>query len=253
VSYQDIPAAEVDELLRNEQPVVIDQRDAQSRSKGQLPNAVAASDAVINKLARQRRSNPAVLVYCYHGNQSRELCSFLGQFGLKRVYNLQGGWDAWQVWQQQQPVLNARCIDWLRSQGFDPEDLNSRVELGMSPLMKAALAGDPALVDALLAAGADVRALNDDEHHALWFACVNGDVSLVQKLIAAGSDINNRNVNGVTCIIYAASTGKLEVLKTLIEAGADPGISTHDGISPLESASTLPVLRFLRTLIRAAG
>jgi rhodanese-related sulfurtransferase len=91
VSYRDILAAEVDELLRTEQPIVIDQRDAQSRSKGQLPNAVAASDAVINKLVRQRRSNPAVLVYCYHGNQSRDLCSFLGQLGLNRVYNLKGG------------------------------------------------------------------------------------------------------------------------------------------------------------------
>jgi rhodanese-related sulfurtransferase len=253
VSYQDILAVEVDELLRTARPVVVDQRDAESRSKGQLPEAVAASDAVINTLVRQRRSNPAVLVYCYHGNQSRDLCSFLGQLGLSRVYNLQGGWEAWQIWQQQQPQLNEGCIDWLRSQGFDPEDLNSRVELGMSALMKAALTGDHVVVDALLAAGADVRAVNDDEHHALWFACVNGDVSLVQKLIAAGSDIDNRNVNGVTCVIYAASTGKLEVLKTLIEAGADPGITTHDGISALESASTRPVLRFLRTLMREAG
>ena len=41
------------------------------------------------------------MFYCYHGNQSRELCDFLGQLGLNRVYNLVGGWEAWENWQHQ--------------------------------------------------------------------------------------------------------------------------------------------------------
>lgn len=253
MSYTDILAAEVEDLLRNAQPIVIDQRDDATRAKGMLPHARPASDLVISELMKQRRKNPPVLVYCYHGNQSRDLCSLLGQLGLNRVYNLEGGWEAWQTFQQQKPMLDERTVNWLRSHGFDPDDLNSRVELGMSPLMLATLKGEHERVDSLLAAGADIRAVNDDEHHALWFACVNGDIGLVKKLIAAGSDINNRNVNGVTCLIYAASTGKLEILKTLIEAGADLTIATHDGVNALESASTLPVLRFLRPLMRRAG
>ncbi len=255
MSYQDIHASEVAELLQTEGLLVIDQRDPQTQSKGQLANAQPASDAVINQLMRARRQDPPVLVYCYHGNQSRDLCSFLSKFGLNRVYNLEGGWEAWQHWQAQAESgsahdLNQTQRNWLLSHGFDPEDLNSRVELGMSPLMLAALQGEHALVEALLMAGADPRQVNDDEHHALWFACVHGDIALVRTLIAAGCELNNRNVNGVTCVIYAASTGKLEVLQTLIEAGADLSIATHDGVNALESASTLPVLRFLRPLMR---
>lgn len=101
MSYQDIFAAELAELLQKQQPLIIDQRDPQTRSKGQLADAQPASEEIINALVRQRRKDPAVLVYCYHGNQSRELCSFLGGLGLNRVYNLVGGWEAWENWQQQ--------------------------------------------------------------------------------------------------------------------------------------------------------
>jgi len=101
VSYQDIFAAEVAELLQQQQPLIIDQRDPQTRSKGQMADAQPPSDKIINALVRQRRKDPVVLVYCYHGNQSRELCSFLSGLGLNRVYNLVGGWEAWDNWKQQ--------------------------------------------------------------------------------------------------------------------------------------------------------
>ena len=250
MAYQDIHAAELDELLQTVGLTVIDMRDPQTRSQGQLRNALTPSDDLIGALVQQRRRNPPVLVYCYHGNSSRELCSFLSQLGLTQVYNLVGGWAAWEGWQQQRSGLGEAHKSWLETQGFDADNLNSRVEMGMSPLMMAALKGEHELVDALLAAGADPRQVNDDEHHALWFACVHGDVALVEKLIACGSDIDNRNINGVTCAIYAASTGKLDVLKTLVDAGANLGIRTHDGVDALESASTLPVLRYLKPLMR---
>lgn len=250
MSYYDINVDNVGELLSADELTVIDMRDMQSQSKGQLPNALPHSDAVISGLVGKRRSNPFVLVYCYHGNSSRDLCNFLTQMGLKQVYNLVGGWAAWEHYQKQKSVLSDDHKVWLNKQGFDLNNLNSRIEMGMSPLMQAALMGEHELVDALLEAGADPKQLNDDEHHALWFACVNGDTRLVERLLACGSDVNNRNVNDVTCAIYAASTGKLDVLETLVALGADLSICTHDGIDALESSSTLPVLRYLKTLMR---
>lgn len=256
MSYQDIHASEVADFLTTEGLIVIDQRDEHTRSKGQLPSAQPASEAVISKLMMQRRKNPPVLVYCYHGNQSRELCSFLAQFGLSRVYNLEGGWQAWEGWQQQAaaPSNDDDPLQaWLLANGFDADDLNSRVEMGMSPLMLAALKGEKELVERMLAMGANPNHVNDDNHHALWFACVNGDTGLVATLIANGGNVDNRNVNDVTCAIYAASTGKLEVLKLLVEAGADLSVRTNGGYDALESASTLPVLRYLRPLVKQAG
>ncbi|MBU1666339.1 MAG: ankyrin repeat domain-containing protein [Gammaproteobacteria bacterium] len=71
----------------------------------------------------------------------------------------------------------------------------------MSPLMLAALKGKRPLVEERLGLSADPNHVNDDDHHALWFACVHGDPDLVSLLIA----------HGATCAIYTASTGKLDV------------------------------------------
>lgn len=251
MSYQDIHVADVGALLQRDDLVVIDMRDPTAQAQGQLPGAQPASDAVISGLMRQRRKNPPVLVYCYEGNASRELCDFVKQLGLSEVYNLAGGWSAWS--KLAQPSLGDAHMAWIEAHGFDTADiLNSRVDLGMTSLMLAALQGDHDLVHALLGAGGDPKAVNDDEHHALWFACVHGDVGLVNTLIDNGSDVNNRNVNGITCAMYAASTGKLEVLKALVDAGADLSIRTPDGIDALESSSTVEVLRYLKPLVRDA-
>ncbi|MCU7960469.1 MAG: hypothetical protein KZQ58_10835 [gamma proteobacterium symbiont of Bathyaustriella thionipta] len=94
MSWQDIQAEELDALLQSGELLVIDQRDERTRSHGQLPHAQVVSEQLIQRLVRLRSKAPPVLVYCYHGNQSRELCEFLAQFGLPEVYNLAGGWQA---------------------------------------------------------------------------------------------------------------------------------------------------------------
>jgi len=261
VPYQDITVDELPALLRERQPRIIDMRDPAARETGMLEGAEPASDALIGSLARQRRNAPPILVYCYHGNTSRDLCTLLATFGVREVYNLVGGWAAWGAKQAGAsvtplplaPGLGPEHQSWLRARGLDPADLNARVDNGMAALMLAALDGEAEFVDALLAAGADPHAVNDDEHHALWFACVNGDITLVNRLIAAGCRVDNRNVNGVTCTIYAASTGKLDVLRALVEAGADLSIRTHDGYDALDSCTTLPVLRFLKPMLVKAS
>jgi ankyrin repeat protein len=191
-----------------------------------------------------------VLVYCYHGNSSRDICQFIAGFGFKRVYNLVGGWQAWEQFSATLPATapEADLAEWLSRHGFPADGIHARIDNGMSPLMVASLNGEQERVEQLLALGADPNHLNDDDHHALWFACVHGDPELVSLLIGHGADVDNQNVNGATCAIYSASTGKLEVLRRLVEAGADLGKETSGGYTALESASTRPVLKYLRGL-----
>jgi thiosulfate sulfurtransferase len=94
--YQDITANELTSFLKQKAPLVIDMRDPAAQAAGLLPNAQPANDALISALVKRRRQAPAVLVYCYHGNTSRDLCAFLTQLGLPEVYNLSGGWAAWE-------------------------------------------------------------------------------------------------------------------------------------------------------------
>jgi rhodanese-related sulfurtransferase len=257
MSYQDIHPAEAQTLLAAGEITVLDMRDPASYERGHLAHAQPASDTGIKQLLKDRQRERPVLVYCYHGNTSRDLCRFIAGFGYTRVYNLAGGWQAWEQCFQAPPATAAvppagapgpALADWLTAQGFPPDNMRARLDNGMNPLMVAALKGELALVRELLELGADPNHVNDDDHHALWFACVHGDPDLVSLLIAHGADVDNQNVNGATCAIYSASTGKLEVLKRLVEAGANLDRETSGGYTALESASTLPVLKYLRIL-----
>ena len=248
--YQNLQASELETFLQRKNAVVIDMRDVTSQAAGQLPKAQPASDGLLSTLAKQRHRAPPVLVYCYHGNSSRDLCGFLSQFGLPEVYNLTGGWAAWEAHQAATGMgSNYELQQWLSANGFDPTNYNHLAPQGITPLMSATLQGNLDLVEALLAVGADPHLTNKDLHHALWFACVNGNPRLVKRLIEAGCDIDWRNINGITCAIYSASAGQLEALRVLAEAGADLSIRTPDGFDALDSAATTSVLRFLKPLV----
>ncbi|MDD4881129.1 MAG: ankyrin repeat domain-containing protein [Gallionellaceae bacterium] len=250
MSYRDIQPAEVEVLRAEADLLVFDIRDPGSFARGHLEGAEPVSDAILQQLIKGRQRKRPVLVYCYHGNSSRSLCEFIANFGFERVYNLAGGWQAWEQFLAPAPVAAPGPIlaDWLGRHGFPADGIHARIDNGMSPLMLAALKGERAVAESLLALGADPNHVNDDDHHALWFACVHGDPELVSLLIERGANVDNQNVNGATCAIYTASTGKLEVLRRLVEAGADLGKETSGGYTALESASTLPVLKYLRGL-----
>lgn len=255
MTYIDIQPGDIQALRAEGDLLVFDTRDSGSYARGHLDDAQPISDTAIKQLIKSRRYDRPVLVYCYRGNSSRDFCGFIAGFGFTRVYNMAGGWQAWEKFNLAAPAAprtappSPALVDWLERWGYPADNIHARAENGMSPLMLAALKGQHALVEELLALGADPNHINDDDHHALWFACVNGDPELVSLLIARGANIDNQNVNGATCAIYTASTGKLDVLKRLVEAGADLDKETSGGYTALESASTLPVLKFLRAWV----
>jgi rhodanese-related sulfurtransferase len=258
MTYHDIHPAKLHDLRAESELLILDFRDPASFAQGHLDDAQPVSDALLKKLMKDRQRARPVLVYCYLGNSSRDLCQFIAGFGYTRVYNLVDGWQGWLQFTQAQtaaplPAAPSHALAaWLTERGFPPDRLHARIDNGMSPLMLAALKGERARVEELLALGADPNHVNDDDHHALWFACVHGDPELVSLFIAHGARVDNQNVNGATCAIYTASTGKLDVLKRLVEAGAKLDKETSGGYTALESASTLPVLKYLRGVVAAA-
>lgn len=65
--------------------------------------------------------------------------------------------------------------------------------MGETPLIRAAHNGQPAAVDALLAAGATVAAVDGGDNTPLHWAAMRGHVECVKALLAAGADPHARN------------------------------------------------------------
>ena len=103
----------------------------------------------------------------------------------------------------------------------------------------SAHARDPAVITALVEAGADVNARNVSGFTPLHSAAENATPAAAHALIQAGAEVNSRG--GRTPLHIAASNPNPEVAAALIEAGADVG--ARDGIrgrTPLHVAARNP-------------
>lgn len=140
-----------------------------------------------------------------------------------------------------------------------------------TPLLAAAFHGHAAVVEALLARGADVRATNvqgrtplhhaADQDHALIVALLaqagapldavdfHGHTPLhvaawqdhrdsVRVLLASGADLERRDVNGDTALALAATEPVPEVVRALVCAGADVEAVNAYGQTPLIRAAS---------------
>ncbi|WP_240342618.1 ankyrin repeat domain-containing protein [Methylococcus sp. EFPC2] len=144
------------------------------------------------------------------------------------------------------PALEA----WLVAQGFPPDDLEGLIANRTTPLVQACRLGERAIVEALLAAGARLDAVNGDGNNALWLACFKEDLAIIDKLVENGVALDHQNDGGSTALMYAASAGKTAVVARLLEAGADVGLQNHDDFTALDMAANLECLQLLRAASR---
>jgi len=117
-------------------------------------------------------------------------------------------------------------------------DVNAVGEGGMTPLMQAASLGHLDQVKALLKAGADVAARDEREYNALMCATYNADLDrgfpeVVQALIAAGADIETKIFYAIRPLMLAAGAGEAGVVQVLLKAGADPKARNEGGRTAL--------------------
>ncbi len=70
-------------------------------------------------------------------------------------------------------------------------------------------------------AGGDIDRASELGWTPLLYAAYAGNVDLVAALVEAGADVNFRSTAGKTALIHAARQGHLEMVRILLAAGAD--------------------------------
>ena len=253
--YENISIDKAQQLLNSDTCTVFDIRDDRSFEQGRLPGAQRFNDQLVRQLRKTEQRNAPVLIYCYHGNSSKDIAQMLCDFGFSNVYNLNGGYTAWEAFANQTCSISRNKTSlpddihtWLVEQGLDLNNINQKFDNGMTALMQACRFGQMEIVKLLLQAGADINLTNNDGNNALWLACFSGDTHTIRVLIENGVNIDNQNVTGATALIYAASAGKASIVQQLLEAGADPHIKTQDDFTALDLAASPQTYKLLRKL-----
>jgi ankyrin repeat protein len=134
--------------------------------------------------------------------------------------------------------------------GEQPPVGNRRGPNGTTPLMQAVLYGDTAVVEALLAGGADPNLRNDAGASALMWAV--DDLEKTRILLDHGAEIEARSDDGRTPFQIALSlSGNSEVVKLLLERSEKPFLKSAGaaGSRLVNYAISAGDLVFLKSLI----
>ena len=128
--------------------------------------------------------------------------------------------------------------------------LGSFGDFVLAPMHLAAYNGHEAVIQALIAGGADFNSGDGlDGATPLFIAARESCEAAARALIAAGAEINKVTSCGQTPLIAAMHDGHTEMMRLLIDAGADVNKADNRGITPLDVASHLNhdvVARMLR-------
>lgn len=108
---------------------------------------------------------------------------------------------------------------------------------GCTALLRAAGSGHRAVVDLLLARGADPRCAATSGATPLSAAVSMRHVELVDRLIAAGAQVEQRLPGELTVLMVACALGLPEVAARLLAAGADVHATDAQGRTPLHCAA----------------
>lgn len=95
-------------------------------------------------------------------------------------------------------------------------DLNEPIELGMTPLMRAANRGDERIATILIDAGADVNLPGMDDLTPLHIAARSDSVGVGELLIDHGADPAVRSASGMNALDQAAAGGSVEFVELLL-------------------------------------
>jgi len=107
--------------------------------------------------------------------------------------------------------------------------VNGQDKCGTTPLYKAAVQGEAAIVRMLLEAGADPNQESGDEDEGtpLCAAASWGRIKIVRLLLEAGAEpnaIESAHKGPMTALTWARNKGYADVVEALLAAGADPGL-----------------------------
>lgn len=112
-----------------------------------------------------------------------------------------------------------------------PQRRDVRSPDGFTPLHLGAFFAREEVVAVLVERGADIEAVaaNRSRVRPLHSAAAGGSLAVVQCLLAAGAEANARQAGGITPLMGAAVRGDVAMVRALLAAGAEPRATTDEG------------------------
>lgn len=135
-----------------------------------------------------------------------------------------------------------------------PANLRAKDKYGQEPLtISAHKDGRKAIVEEMVARGAEIGARDVSGRSALEYSSLRGHTEIVRWLIENGAPFNHRDGFGRTALHYAVIYGHVETVRLLLSQGADVMAADKDGWTALHYANRIGDAEAKRTLMDAGA
>jgi ankyrin repeat protein len=147
---------------------------------------------------------------------------------------------------------DAQMVDALIRAGASVKATN---RYGIAPVLVAATLGNAAILERVLEAGANPNTATPEGETALMMAARTGDAPSVKRLVVGGANVNAREEwKGQTALMWAAAENNPAAMAVLIEAGADIRARSKGGVfTPLLFAVRAGHIEASRVLVDAGA
>ncbi len=97
MTYQCISIEQAIGIINDGEATILDIRDPASYAQGNVANAIHVSnDNVEDVIANADKSKP-LIIYCYHGNSSKNAADYFASRGFEKAYSVDGGFEEWKL------------------------------------------------------------------------------------------------------------------------------------------------------------
>ncbi len=97
MSYENIGPEKFNELMQDDSSVVIDVRPEAELVEGEIEGHITINffDPTFQEQIDELDRDKTYLLHCRSGNRSGKACAMMAQMGFEKLYNLDGGIQAW--------------------------------------------------------------------------------------------------------------------------------------------------------------
>jgi thiosulfate sulfurtransferase len=97
MTYQCISIDQATEIIAQGEATLLDIRDPMSFSQGHIENAIHVSDNNVREIVDNADKSKPLIIYCYHGNSSKNAAEYFYNMGFADSYSVDGGFEEWKL------------------------------------------------------------------------------------------------------------------------------------------------------------
>lgn len=95
MTYTCISIDQAKELIKSGEATILDIRDPESFMRGHIQDSIHVSNDNVEEIVNGKDKTKPLIIYCYHGNSSKNAAEYFYNMGFEQSYSVDGGFEEW--------------------------------------------------------------------------------------------------------------------------------------------------------------